>query len=153
MGKRILFTSILLLLCLSILVGCDPHYPMGRIKVARIKPMYQGDSIDIEISYPNRGGSKVIGWKDHNIEIVSGDDVIFVEGFIITEALPDLRIYNDIMTISVTGLKSGVAVIRVSSTTIISDEKVEAGGEERIYSTREIKIRVKCNTCKCRCKC
>lgn len=63
-------------------------------------------------------------WKEQSVEIISGADIV---------AVSDLTI---------TGLKSGIALIRVSATTIISDEASKEGYKEKVYST-EIEVEVK----------
>lgn len=115
----------IMMFCLSMLVGCDPIYPPGELRVTKIAPLSQGDNINIEIIYPNNGGSIVLGWKDQNVEIVSGDDIVAVSG------------------LSLTGIKTGTAIIKVNATTIISEEAAESGYEEKVYSTREMEINVR----------
>lgn len=94
------------------------------MKVKRIKSLIQGSSADIEIIYPNIGGSIVLGWKEQSVEIISGTDIVAVADF------------------TITGLKSGIALIRVSATTIISDNAYELGYKEKVYFT-EIEVEVK----------
>lgn len=120
-GKVILLIS--LLICLVALTGCDPIYPPGEIKVENME-LTQGASADIWIKYPYEGGSIVVDWKDQTAEIISGDDIVSVSG------------------LTVTGLKPGTALLKVSATTVITDEAAEQGFEERVYST-EIEIVVK----------
>lgn len=105
------------------MTGCDPIYPTGELRVEKMQPLSQGASMNIEIIYPNTGGSIVLGWKEQYVEIISGDDIISVSG------------------LTITGLKSGVASIKVSATTIISDEDIASGHEEKVYSVvTEVKV-------------
>lgn len=115
-----------LLICLSMLISCDPiyPYPTGELKVAKIAPITQGSSIEIEIVYPNIGGSIVLDWKDQCAEIISGEDIVAVSGLTITE------------------LKPGIAIIKVSATTVLTDGAYQAGDAEQTYTT-EVEIRVK----------
>ena len=124
MKKSVLLSVILLLIGLCILTGCDPIYPTGKLGVAKIDSLSQGDSVNIEIIYPNTGGSIVLDWKYQNAEIVDGNEIVAVSG------------------LTITGLKPGTARIRVSATTVISDEAASAGREEKVYST-EIEVKVK----------
>jgi hypothetical protein len=124
MKKRMIFTAVLLLFCFIVLAGCDPIYPMGNLKVAQIDVLSQGDSKDIGIIYPNTGGSIVKGWKDQKAEIISGEDIVAVDG------------------LTVTGLKAGTALVKISATTIIPDEAVSVGNKERTYFIK-VKIKVK----------
>ena len=119
--RRRALSAISLLLFLSILTGCDPIYPIGTLKITEIESVPKGNTVNFEIIYPNTGGSIVTGWKEQNVEIINGDDIVAVSGF------------------SITGKKSGTAVLRIYATTIISDEAVKAGYKEKIYST-EVKI-------------
>lgn len=123
--KKTVIMATIMMFCLSILVGCDPIYPPGELRVTKIAPLSQGDNINIEIIYPNNGGSIVLGWEYQNIEIISGDDIVAVSG------------------LSLTGIKPGTAIIKVNATTIISEEAAESGYEEKVYSTREIEINVR----------
>ena len=105
------------------MTGCDPIYPTGELRVEKMQPLSQGASMNIEIIYPNTGGSIVLGWKEQYVEIISGDDIISVSG------------------LTITGLKSGVASIKVSATTVISDEDIASGHEEKVYSVvTEVKV-------------
>lgn len=124
MKKRVLLTAISLLFCLGIFTGCDPIYPPGKLKVAKIETLSQGTTVGIEIIYPNTGGSIVLGWKDQNAEIINGNDIVAVSG------------------LSITGLKPGTSLIKVNATTIISNEANTAGHKEKVYSA-EIEIKVK----------
>lgn len=111
MRKRVIWIVTLLLTGVCIMTGCDPIYPTGELRVEKMQPLSQGASMNIEIIYPNTGGSIVLGWKEQYVEIISGDDIISVSG------------------LTITGLKSGVASIKVSATTIISDEDIASGHE------------------------
>lgn len=123
MRKRVIWIVTLLLTGVCIMTGCDPIYPTGELRVEKMQPLSQGASMNIEIIYPNTGGSIVLGWKEQCVEIISGDDIISVSG------------------LTITGLKSGVASIKVSATTIISDESFAAGYEEKVYSVvTEVKV-------------
>jgi hypothetical protein len=98
------------------LVGCEPRFPSGNIRVADLGSLSQGDSFDVEIIYPSAGWT-VHEWKDQKIEVIEGDDIIGVSG------------------LTITGLNSGNARVRVSATT------VQTGGSiERVYST-EVRIK------------
>lgn len=123
MRKRVIWIVTLLLTGVCIMTGCDPIYPTGELRVEKMQPLSQGASMNIEIIYPNTGGSIVLGWKGQYVEIISGDDIISVSG------------------LTITGLKSGVASIKVSATTVISDESFAAGYEEKVYSVvTEVKV-------------
>ena len=114
-----------LLLCIftvTMLTACDFIYPPGKIKVAKLEPIYQGTSFEIEIIYPNTGGTCVFGWKDQNIEIIEGDDII------------------EVSDLTITGLKPGNAKVKVSATTVLSEDGLKRYSE-KIYST-ELKIKV-----------
>ncbi len=113
--KSVLIVSFVFL-CLCVLVGCDPTYPPGKLKVANIDPISQGETITIDIIYPNEGGTIVFGWKDQNVEILSGGEFLSVSG------------------LSITGITTGSASIRVNATTVISDEAAKSGYEEKVYS-------------------
>lgn len=58
-----------------------------------------------------------MGWKDQRIDIIQGEDIVTVSD------------------LSVTGIKTGTALIRVSATTVISDEARESGYNEKEYWT------------------
>lgn len=123
MRKRVIWIVTLLLTGVCIMTGCDPIYPTGELRVEKMQPLSQGASMNIEIIYPNTGGSIVLGWKEQYVEIISGDDIISVSG------------------LTITGLKSGVASIKVSATTVISDEDIASGHEEKVYSVvTEVKV-------------
>ena len=122
MNKAIIV--IFILLCLTTLIGCDPIYPPGKLKIKDIESLSVGKTINIEIIYPNTGGSIVFGWKDQNLEIISGSDIVSVSG------------------LSLTGIKSGTVKIKINATTRISDEAIQTGREEKVYS-KEIEIKVK----------
>lgn len=116
----------LIMLCIIFLavslIGCDPKYPPGDLKVEHIETMSVGDSVAVEIVYPNTGGSFVTGWKDEKIEIIDGDSIVSADG------------------LTITALEKGNATIEVSATTVISEE-ASKDNEERVYSTVvEIKV-------------
>lgn len=123
MKKTVIALVSFSLICLLMLTSCDPVYPSSELKVVKMKPLSQGSSVDIEIIYPNTGGSIVLEWKNQCAEIVSGSDIV------------------SISDLTITGLKPGTAKIKVSATTVISDEALNSGYEERVYST-EIEIQV-----------
>lgn len=123
MMKRAILLISLLLTGLYIMTGCDPVYPTGELRVEKMQPLSPGDSANIEIIYPNIGGSIVLGWKEQCVEIISGDDIISVSG------------------LTITGLKSGTASIKINATTIISDESFASGYGEKVYSiVMEVKV-------------
>ena len=99
-----------------LLTGCDPVFPLGNIRVEEIKPLSPGESIDIQIKYPTDGLS-VRGWKDQNIEIVDGGDIISANG------------------LTITALHPGIATIKVNAMTILSENALNDGFGERVYST------------------
>jgi len=123
MKKENILILALLLFCSIVFISCDPIYPPGNLMVVKIEPLSQGSSVDVEIIYPNTGGSVVLEWKEQNIEIMDGEDIIAISGF------------------TITGISRGTARIKVNATTVISDEAAERGYEERIYST-EFRITV-----------
>lgn len=117
--------SILGLICLVLLISCDPvAYPPGQLKVESIEPLSPGSTTSIKIIYPNIGGSIVLGWKNQKVEIEEGTDVVSVSG------------------LEITGIKPGFARIIVSATTIIADEEILKGNDEIEYYT-EILVEVK----------
>ena len=114
-----------IILCVSILAGCEYHYPPENLKVSKIKALSVGETVEIELLYPNTGGSKVSGWKNQYIEIISGEDIICSDG------------------LSVTALKAGTATLKIKATTTLFDDAISDGFEEREYSTDIIKIKVR----------
>ena len=124
MQKRVLLSIVILLMGVSILSGCEPIYPLGNIKVEEIEPLSQGTSVNIDIIYPYIGDTWVVGWKDQNIEIIEGDDIVTVSD------------------LTVTGVKPGDAFIKVNATTVMYNDAVKSDDEERVYSTK-VKITVK----------
>ena len=123
MKKENILILALLLFCSIVFISCDPIYPPGNLMVVKIEPLSQGSSVDVEIIYPNTGGSVVLEWKEQNIEIMDGEDIVAISG------------------LTITGISRGTARIKVNATTVISDEAAERGYEERIYST-EFRITV-----------
>ena len=123
MKRKLALLCSFTILCLISLFGCDPIYPIGNIKVSRIGSIPVGETVDVEILYPNTGGSIVFGWEEQNIIIVSGDDVISISG------------------LAITGIKAGTAVIQVCAKTVISEEAQKQGYEAKVYSI-EIKVKV-----------
>jgi hypothetical protein len=123
MKKKVILMLVFLLFWSILLTGCDPMYPPGTLKVVKPGTLSPGSSIDIEIIYPDSGGSYVLDWKDQNIEIIKGEDIITVSG------------------LTITGIKKGTAKIKVNVTTVLSDVAYQTGYEDRIYST-ELKITV-----------
>jgi hypothetical protein len=113
----------LLSVFLFLLSGCDPIYPMGKLRVEPFNSIKVGEVNEIRIKYPT-GSIGVIGWKDQTIEIVSNSNVISVSGLMIT------------------GIEAGTATIKVSATTILAKGAYDDGHEERIYSV-QMKITVK----------
>ena len=114
----------LLVIVLTFVVACDPIYP-SRIRVKKISPIGVGTSVDIEIDYPGLEGCcyVVSGWKNQNVEIIDGNDIIAVDG------------------LTLTGLKEGKAKIKINVTTEIYEDKIAYGYEERIYSV-EMTVKV-----------
>ena len=117
------YHSAFLLLGLTLLTSCDPVFPLGNLKVEQIGTIAQGSSADIQIVYPNIGGSIVKDWRDQKAEIIEGDDIVAISG------------------LTVTGLKPGTARIRVSAVTVLIEEAVAEGKEEKEYFA-EIVIKV-----------
>jgi hypothetical protein len=124
MKKKVILILIFLLFWSILLTGCDPEYPPGTLKVVEPGTLSAGSSVDIEIIYPYSGGSYVLGWKDQNIEIIKGEDIIAVSG------------------LTITGIKKGNAQIKVNVTTVLSDVAYQTGYEDRIYS---IKLKITVN--------
>lgn len=86
----------LLLLCMIPLVGCDPVIPLDNIEaIYSPKPLTQGTTAQIEITYPETDGTAVVKWTDQKVEIINGGDIVDVYG------------------LSITGLKPGRALLRV----------------------------------------
>ena len=117
------FVFYFLVICLLILTSCDPIYPLGKLKVEKIPVLSIGDSIEIKIVYPD-DGLIVEGWKNQTVEIIEGSGIIDVSDLIIT------------------ALNSGTALIKVSATTVISEELLNSEYEERQYTTY-VDIKVK----------
>ena len=120
-NKKFVFSF--LLIGLIILTGCDPIYPLGKLKVEKIPVLSIGDSAEIKIVYPD-DGLIVEGWKNQTVEIIEGFDIIAVSN------------------LTITALNSGTALIKVSATIVISDELLDSGYEERQYTTY-VDIKVK----------
>jgi hypothetical protein len=117
MKKKVILILVFLLFLSIPLTGCDPIYPIGTLKVVKPGTISPGSSVDIEIIYPPNS-IRVGGWKNQNIEIIKGDDIVAVSG------------------LTITGISKGTAKIKVSATTVVPE-----GYEEKIYST-ELKITV-----------
>jgi hypothetical protein len=111
------FATVMVLMALLLLASCDPVYPVGKLKVTMPDAVTVGQTADIVLKYPNTGGSIVTGWKDVTVEIVSGKDVV---------AVSDM---------TVIGLQTGTVVLRVTVTTVISNEALASGHEEKQYET------------------
>jgi hypothetical protein len=109
---------------LFLLSGCDPKYPPENIRVEKIYPLSLGETIEVKIIYPNEGGSMVVGWKDQKVDILTNNNVIFVSGLFIT------------------ALEKGTATIKVSATTVLSEESFQSGNEDKVY-TVQVKVYVK----------
>ena len=99
---------------LLVLASCDPKYPLHNLKIGKVDPLQVGESVELQITYPDDWSAYVIGWKNTQVEILKGEDVILISGLIVT------------------GVKSGKATIKVSATTILDEE---CGEEERLYSS------------------
>ena len=94
--KKTIFVILVLLFCMSIFIGCDPVLPTDSIAADyEPKPLVQGASANIEITYPDTTGTAIVGWTDQKIEIVKGDDIVQVSG------------------LTITGLKPGKAVLQI----------------------------------------
>ncbi|NLZ46459.1 MAG: hypothetical protein GX896_07175 [Clostridiales bacterium] len=125
MIKKIFISAFVIVIALCVLTACDPIYPVpvGELKLTQIENLSTGDTVDVEITYPNTGGSIVFGWKDQKIEIIDGDDIISVS------------------ELTITGLKPGTATIKVSAITVLSEEESESSKKEKEYSA-EMTIKV-----------
>ena len=82
-----------------------------------------GEKVEVEVIYPTIGVGdefRVKGWKDTKIEIIKGKDIVSVDGM------------------TITALKPGKAVIKVSTTTIVSEEDIAKYEYEleRVYSVK-----------------
>lgn len=96
MNKMFICAVSFLLVCVGLLTACDPVLPAGNISADYApKPLPQGTTAEIELSYPDTTDTAVVGWNDPTVTIVSGEDVVKVSGR------------------SITGLKTGTAVLRV----------------------------------------
>ena len=94
--KKTFFTVLFILLCLSIFVGCDPVLPTENISVDyNPKPLTQGTSAEIEITYPDTTGTPIVEWTDQKVEIIDGSDIVEVSG------------------LTIKGLKAGKAVLKI----------------------------------------
>ena len=94
--KKTFFTVLIILLCLSIFVGCDPVLPTENISVDyNPKPLTQGTSAEIEITYPDTTGTPIVEWTDQKVEIIDGSDIVEVSG------------------LTIKGLKAGKAVLKI----------------------------------------
>ena len=94
--KKTIFVILVLLFCMSIFIGCDPVLPTDNIAADyEPKPLVQGASANIEITYPDTTGTAIVGWTDQTVELVKGDDIVQVSG------------------LTITGLKPGKAVLQI----------------------------------------
>ncbi|MCL1866641.1 MAG: hypothetical protein FWF82_04455 [Oscillospiraceae bacterium] len=100
MKNRLISSLAVLTLCLTAITGCDPRLPKDDI-IAECSsdPLVQGDTAEIEIICPDEK-TAVTDWINQKAEIISGDDIVGLDGF------------------TVTGLSPGIAVIRVESTAV-----------------------------------
>jgi len=123
MRKALLTRLLIIPISLTFLLGCDPTYPPGNIKVEDVDHLSLGETVTLDIEYPNDGGTIVFGWKDQTVEFLSGVGQVSISG------------------LSITGTQAGVVVLRVSATTVISEYAAESGYEDRVYSI-EITVNV-----------
>jgi len=117
-------------ICLSMIIcimtlfsGCDSIYPTEQLKVEEIKTLSQGESADIELVYPDTGGTIVLKWRNESAEVIDGKDVVVLSGF------------------TVKGVKPGIATIKVKAITVISEEARAEGYKEKEYCA-EVKVNV-----------
>jgi len=96
---RKVFLLISILLCLTLLVGCDPALPAEKLQ-AIITPsvLFQSETAEIEIIYPEYSNMAVTEWLNQTITIISGEEFIGIDGT------------------TVIGLSPGIAVIQVEAT-------------------------------------
>ena len=94
--KKSISVFLILLFCLSVFVGCDPVLPTESITADYSpKPLLQGSSAEIEITYPDTTGTAIVGWSDQKVEIIEGSDIVEVSG------------------LTVKGLKPGKALLKI----------------------------------------
>ena len=100
MKKKILCLFVPLLFGLVMFAGCDPVLPdKGITATIEPNPLPQGTSALIHIVYPDTKNTAVENWNDPGVSIVSGHDIVAVNG------------------LSVTGLKPGTAALKIKVTT------------------------------------
>ena len=115
--------AMLFICCLLIVTSCDHKYPYEKLAIQPIQTMKIGEKVEVEVIYPTIGVGdefRVKGWKDTKIEIIKGKDIVSVDGM------------------TITALKPGKAVIKVSTTTIVSEEDIAKYEYEleRVYSVK-----------------
>ena len=87
------------LLCMALLVGCDPTLPIENIQaVVTPSVILQGETAEIEIVYPDFSNTSVTEWINQKVTIVSGGNFI------------------EVNEMTITGISLGVAIIRVEVT-------------------------------------
>ena len=115
------YCKMIILALIVATIGCDPQFPTGNLKVVVKKKMQVGDTVELTVIYPDTGGTPVHGWKDQRVDIVEGEDIVYVDG------------------LTITALKPGIVKIVVKANTM--DEFDEFEGT--VFSSKEVKITVK----------
>lgn len=95
--KRVIFVCLSIITFLLFVTSCDPVLPDESIEVVCSKnPVSVGESLDIQIIYPDTADTAIVEWTEPVIKVLQGEDVISINGM------------------SVTGIKTGTATISVS---------------------------------------
>jgi len=105
------------LLGLLILAGCQSStFPEGNIEALNNSSLSVGEVRSIGIFFPADFSTMVVGWQDINLEDLDRSDVVEVQG------------------LKVTGLREGVARMRLSATTVLNSRAESRGYENKVYS-------------------
>lgn len=89
-------TFLCALFCLCGLTGCDPVLPEEGIQaVYAPSPLMEGETAEIQITYPDTANTAVVAWGEPTVTLLAGEEVVEVSG------------------LSVKGLEPGEAKVRV----------------------------------------
>jgi hypothetical protein len=105
----------LLVVLLILLTGCDPIYPLGKLKIEALHALDIGDTIEIKLIYPS-GGIGIIEWRNQTIEVINNPNVISVSG------------------LQITGVEPGTATIKISATATLEKDVNDSESKEIVYS-------------------
>ncbi len=113
--------------CLISMTACDSDFPLKPLRVEyEPNPLPVGISTEVKITYPDDGILPIV-WKNQNIKIVKGGDVLEVSG------------------LTIKGIKPGTAVISVEAAAVPAGEEPaivrDETEEEKKYTTKiEVKV-------------